>query len=333
MLTNYSYKTSMKKLFTKIAIAVAGFTGVAVAQQDPQFTQFMQNKLIYNPGYAGTSNAICGVAQFRQQWASFTGAPQSIALSMDMPLAGLPIGIGLNIMNDKIGPMNTVFVRAAGSFNKTIGKGTLGIGIDFGMIQKKISADWIVPETGKIDAHIPGMYGDALSNPDFGKVTYDVGFGAFYQIPNNFYVGISSTHLPAQVLKGDGSLEFQVSRHYYFMAGKTFQINKWNKITPNVLVKSDLAASSVDLNLTYMWSDMIWVGGTYRVQSAAAVMAGYQKYFGTATGGFTARIGYSYDFGATSQFKKYGSHEIILGVCFAPKIKKITTYGNDRFLD
>ncbi|MGZ4042172.1 MAG: type IX secretion system membrane protein PorP/SprF, partial [Bacteroidia bacterium] len=51
----------MKKLFTKIAIAIAGFTGVAVAQQDPQFTQWMNNRLIYNPGYAGTSGAICGV--------------------------------------------------------------------------------------------------------------------------------------------------------------------------------------------------------------------------------------------------------------------------------
>lgn len=320
----------MKKLFTKVAIAIAGFTGVAFAQQDPQFTQFMQNKLIYNPGYAGTSNAICGVMQFRQQWAGFTGSPQTFALSADMPLAGLPLGIGLNVMTDKIGPMTTTFVRAAGAFNKKIGPGTLGIGIDIGMIQKKITADWIAPEPGRIDPSIPGSYGAAASNPNFGKVTYDVGFGAFYQIPNNFYVGISSTHLPAQTLTGDGSLKFEVSRHYYFMAGKTFQINKWNKITPNVLVKSDLNASSVDLNLTYMWSDMIWGGGSYRVGSgAAAAMLGYQQRFNGTT---MVRIGYSYDFAASAQFK-YGSHEIILGVCFAPKIKKMTTYSNDRFLD
>jgi type IX secretion system PorP/SprF family membrane protein len=161
----------MKKLLIRAALVVVSFTGVAVAQQDPQFTQFMHNRLIYNPGYAGTSNAICGVAQFRQQWSSFTGAPQSIALAVDMPITGLPIGVGLNIINDKIGPMNTLFIRAAGSFNKKIGGGTLGIGIDLGMLQKKISADWIVPEPGKIDSRIPGTYGDALSNPDFGKVT------------------------------------------------------------------------------------------------------------------------------------------------------------------
>lgn len=322
----------MKKLFIRAALVVVSLTGVAVAQQDPQFTQFMHNRLIYNPGYAGTSNAICGVAQFRQQWSSFTGAPQSIALALDMPVPSLPIGVGLNIINDKIGPMNTLFIRAAGAFNKKIGQGTLGIGIDVGMLQKKISADWIVPEPGKIDSRIPGAYGNDLSNPDFGKVTYDVGFGAFYQKPNDFYVGISSTHLPAQEIKGDKSLIYKVSRHYYAMAGKTFQINQWNKITPNVLVKSDIAATAIDLNLTYIWSDMIWVGGSYRLADAYAALLGFQKPFSGTT---TVKVGYSYDFAAAQKIRtnSSGSHEIILGVCFAPKVKKTTTYANDRFLD
>jgi type IX secretion system PorP/SprF family membrane protein len=321
----------MKKLFTKVAIALTGFTGVAVAQQDPQFTQFMYNKLIYNPGYAGTSNAICGVLQYRQQWAGFTGSPTSFALSADMPIPGLPLGVGLNVITDKIGPMTTTFFRGAAAFNQKIGPGTLGIGIDFGLIQKKINADWVTPETGKIDNSIPGSYGAAASNPDLNKASYDVGFGAFYQIPNNFYVGISSTHLPAQTLKGQGSLKFEQTRHYYFMAGKTFQINKWNKITPNAFVKSDVNASSVDLNLTYMWSDMIWGGGSYRIGSgAAAAMLGFQT---RIEGVYTVKIGYSYDFSGSAQLRSFGSHEIILGFCFAPKIKKTTTYGNDRFLD
>lgn len=309
---------------------MAGFTGVAVAQQDPQFSQFMQNKLIYNPGYAGTSGGVCGVLQFRQQWAGYTGSPQSMALAVDMPIVGVPLGVGLTVMNDKIGPMNTLFLRAAGSYNMNIGKGTLGIGLDLGFLQKKIDATWITPETGKIDPSIPGSYGDALSNPDFGKLTYDVGFGAFYQIPNNFYVGVSGTHLPGQVIKGEGSLEYKLKQHIYATAGKTFIINKWNKVTPNVLVKTDVAATAADFNLTYMWSDMIWVGGSYRTTAAVAAMAGYQTTF---SGNIQARIGYSYDFSTSSQLKKFGSHEIILGVCLVPKVKKTTTYSNDRFLD
>lgn len=323
----------MKKLFTKIAIAVAGFTGVAVAQQDPQFTQFMNNKLIYNPGYAGTSGGVCGVAQFRQQWVSFSGAPQSFALALNTPLTGLPIGVGLTIMSDKIGPMNTVFVRAAGSWNKKIGPGTLGLGLDFGMLQKKISDTWIVPEPLKNDPRIPGNFGNGYSNPDLNKLTYDIGLGAFYQIPDKFYVGISSTHLPAQTIKGKDKVQFELSRHYYFMAGYTIPATPWLKVTPNVLVKTDAAATTMDANLTLLWSEMIWIGGTYRTSDAAAILVGYQQKFGPGNVG-KFKIGYSYDF-TTSTLNKYssGSHEIILGVCYTPKVKKQTTYGSDRFLD
>src|SRR6478752_3612826 len=107
----------MKKLFAKIAFAVAGFTGVATAQQDPQFTQFMFNKLIYNPGYAGTSGAVCGVIQYRNQWLGFEGSPTDIAASVDMRLKTAPLGIGLSVISDKIGPMSTTYARIAGSFN------------------------------------------------------------------------------------------------------------------------------------------------------------------------------------------------------------------------
>ena len=85
----------MKKLFTKVVVAMAGFSSVLMAQQDPQFTQFMHSKLIFNPGYAGTSNAICANILYRQQWVNFAGAPQTGLISFDMPI--MPkLGVGLN---------------------------------------------------------------------------------------------------------------------------------------------------------------------------------------------------------------------------------------------
>jgi type IX secretion system PorP/SprF family membrane protein len=321
----------MKKLFTKIAIAVAGFTGVAVAQQDPQFTQWMHNRIVYNPGYAGTSGAICGVLQFRQQWVSFTGAPQSIAVAGDMRIPGVPIGVGLTVLSDKIGPMNTNFVRAAGSYLIPLSKGTLGLGIDVGMLQKTINASWIVPEPDKIDNTIPGAYGDnGIDNGSLNKVTYDLGFGAFYQIPGRFYAGLSSTHLPAQTVSS-GDLKFAMTRHFYLMSGYTFDIDQWNDVQVNMKYKSDLAAGALDANFIYTWSKMISVGATYRLGDAAAVLLGYQTSVGD---GYRIRVGYSYDL-ALSKIRGYsaGSHEILLGVCYTPKVKKITTYGEPRFLN
>ena len=329
----------MKKLFVKIAFAVAGFTGVAVAQQDPQFTQFMYNKLIYNPGYAGTSGAVCGVLQYRKQWVSFTGAPTTFALAADMRLKNIPLGVGITVMTDKIGPMSTNYIRLAGSYNiGKIGAGTLGLGIDAGILQKTISSDWIVPEPLKKDPRIPGSGGNDPSgqvlyqNGDLNKLTYDLGIGVFYNIPGKAYIGISSTHLPSQQITS-GDLGYKVKAHYYLMAGYTFQINKWSKITPNVMYKNDLAASALDANLTFLWSDMIWIGGTYRVNDAGAILAGFQNK-ALKGNALSYKIGVSYDF-TTPKLKTYskGSIEFILGMCYTPTIKKTTTYRSDRFLE
>ncbi len=322
----------MRKLLTKIALTVAGFTGVAVAQQDPQFTQFMFNKLIFNPGYAGTSGAICGVGQFRQQWSGFTGSPQSMAVAFDMPIPNLPLGVGLNIINDKIGPMSTFFMRAAGAYNKKIGPGTLGIGLDLGILQKKISDDWITPETGT-DPTIPGNVTNAgYTNGDLSKLSFDVGLGAFYQIPGKFYVGVSTTHIPAQDIK-EGSLGFKVKRHYYFTAGATFPVTPWFKINPNVLYKTDFAAGALDANLNLLWFDLFWVGGSYRFGDAGALLFGVQKGLGPGNA-YMVKAGYSIDL-VTGKLASYtkASHEIILGVCYTPKVKKMTSYSNDRFFE
>jgi type IX secretion system PorP/SprF family membrane protein len=326
----------MKRLFTKIALLVAGITGVAKAQQDPQFTQFMYNKLIYNPGYAGTSGSMCGMMQFRQQWSGFTGAPQTMALSADMRLPNelTPIGVGINIMSDKIGVMNTMFLRAAASYNiLKIAGGTLGIGLDFGMLQKTISGTFITPEPLLIDNSIPGNYGIA-TNPNLGRASFDLGFGAFYQIPGKFYAGLSSTHLTGQNLadKTLPSVQFQVTRHYYFMTGYTMQLNKWSKLTPNIMFKTDIRSSSMDLNLTYLWSDMVWLGGTYRLDDGYSILLGYQgKALPDNKLGY--KIGYSYDVPGNTNLGRYGSHEIMVSVCYTPSKKVPTVYSDPRFLD
>ncbi|MBA3663304.1 MAG: PorP/SprF family type IX secretion system membrane protein, partial [Bacteroidetes bacterium] len=280
------------------------------------------------------SGAICGVLQFRQQWVSFTGAPQTIAVGADMRLSGAPIGLGLSVISDKIGPMSTTFARVAGSYLiPNLAGGTLGLGLDVGILQKSINSNWVVPEPGKIDPTIPGTYGDALSNPALGKATYDLGFGAFYQIPGRFYAGLSSTHLPAQTV-GSGAIKYDMTRHYYVMSGYIFPINPNNEIGVNVKYKSDLAAGAFDANLIYSYlvtpAQKISLGATYRVNDAAAVLLGYQMPYRN----YTFKLGYSYDF-TLSKIKGYssGTHELILGVCFTPQIKKISSYGDDRFLN
>lgn len=319
----------MKKLFTKVVVAVAGFSSVLMAQQDPQFTQFMHSKLIYNPGYAGTSNAICANVLYRKQWVSFPGAPSTGLLSADMRV--LPyLGVGINLMSDQIGADKTFFGRIAVSYNKQLGAGTLGAGIDAGILQKQINENWIAPEPGKTDATIPG-YANAngSTNPNLSKLTYDLGFGLYYQIPGKMYVGLSSTHLPAQTLSANADVAFKMARHYYVIAGYTYDLNPRNAVSANLKVKSDAATTQLDINLTYEYDKFIWVGATYRMEDAIAPMIGARLLKDKSL-----KIGYSYDL-PMSKIKGYtsGTHEIMLGYCMNKKAAKPTVYGNVRFLD
>ena len=66
----------MKKTFTAIASIMLLCVGTTVfAQQDPQFTMNMFNRLYTNSGYAGSNNGICATAIHRQQWVGFSDNP------------------------------------------------------------------------------------------------------------------------------------------------------------------------------------------------------------------------------------------------------------------
>lgn len=324
----------MKKIFTKLTVALAAITSVSFAQQDPQFTQFMHNKLIYNPGYAGTSQAICTNVLYRQQWVNFPGAPKTGLISFDMPLPNLPLGIGLNVMNDQIGFSKTLFARLALAYNRPIGAGMLGVGIDGGILQQQFNGNWITPDGNNVaDASIPGYQavGSSSANAKLNQLTYDLGFGAYYTIPNKMYVGLSSTHLTAQDITAGGKVKYSLARHYYLMAGYTFNLNApEHTLTPNIKVKSDAASTQVDVNLTYMYNNTFWLGVSYRLQDAIAPMLGVRLLEKK-----NLKIGYSYDV-TTSKIKGYsaGTHEIMLGYCFNVVQKvKISSYGSVRQLD
>lgn len=325
----------MKKLFTKLTVALAAIASVSFAQQDPQFTQFMHSKLIYNPGYAGTSEAICANVLYRKQWVNFPGAPTTGLLSFDMPIGQLPLAIGLNVMNDQIGFDKTLFARLALSYNRRIGAGVLGVGIDGGILQKQFNGTWITPDGANVqDNSIPNWQanGQAVANPNLNKLSYDLGFGVFYSIANKMYVGLSSTHLTAQDLRVTDSVKFALARHYYVVGGYTFNLGEGgiHGINPNVKVKTDAASTQLDLNLTYIYDQRYWVGVSYRMQDAIAPMIGARFLQDRSL-----KVGYSYDV-TTSKIKGYssGTHEIMLGYCMNVKKKpKVTSYQNARFLD
>lgn len=323
----------MKKTLTTIALSITGL--VAFAQQDAQFSMNMFNKLSINPAYAGTSQALCGTLMYRDQWDKFPGAPKTGLFSLDYGRI-LHGGVGLTVDQDQLGFDKTLKAKLAYSYHLSLGGlGTLGVGLDAGMIQKSISGNFIAPDgttsaTGGSDQSIPWAGTSAI--------TYDLGLGVYFT-NDRLYVGISSLHLPGQTLSNSGgsastayTFQYQMARHYFVMAGYKFNLGKDFTLTPGILAKSDASSTQVDINLFAKYRNMIFIGASYRLTDAIPVMAGIE--WPLKSGKSTVKLGYSYDV-TLSAMKNYnsGTHEIMLGFCQKfVKPQHRQSHQNVRFL-
>lgn len=310
----------MKKIFTAIASATFLFLGTTVqAQQDPQFTMNMFNRLYANPAYAGSNNGICANALHRQQWVGFNGRPITTVLNVDGTVKALHGGVGLSILSDKLGAQYSGGVTLSYAYRLALGPGTLGIGIEGGVLFNTLDGSKLNP----IDETDPNIIAGKANG-----VAPDLGFGVYYHT-DKLYAGISAKHLIGPTLnfeEGGTISEYTVARHYYAMAGYTWDITPVWALNPSVFLKTDAASTQFDINLRALWKNMVWAGVSYRIDDAVGIMAGVQIN--------DFRVGYSYDV-TTSGINNYssGSHEIMLGYCY--KLKSPVSnqrYRNVRFL-
>src|ERR1039458_10269157 len=102
------------KTLNKIALVLVSALGslAGYAQQDAMYTHYMYNTLAINPAYAGSRDALTVTALDRYQWVGFSGAPMTQTLTMHAPIQDQHIGLGLSILNDKIGPTNNTSLFA-----------------------------------------------------------------------------------------------------------------------------------------------------------------------------------------------------------------------------
>jgi type IX secretion system PorP/SprF family membrane protein len=317
----------MKKIIT--SIFTFALLNAAFAQQDPQFSMAMQNRLAINPGYAGSTGLLCGNLLARQQWTGFEGRPRSIAFCVDLPVmkeTDHPGGVGLTVIADQAGLQKTSYVKGAYAYRLMMGNGgSLGIGLELGMLNVGYGTGFIA-ETGT-DARIP--FNGA------SKSTFDLGFGLNYSIPNKLHFGVSVSHLTASTIK-DVNLSYSVARHIYVTGGYDYALpnNPNLVIKPSILFKTSLNASQLDVNVVALMNNAFWGGLSYRLFGSDAIvpMIGYQSTIMENRGTFKA--GYSYDV-TLSKLRGYssGSHEILLGFCYdiTPPVK-VTKHKNPRFI-
>lgn len=304
----------MKKLLT---VFVAGCLSTAVfAQQDPQFSQNMFNKLWVNAATAGSNEAICANLLYRAQWVSFDGAPQSVVFGFEAPLMNNKLGAGLSIATDEIGFEQSLTAKLALAYHFTVGSGRLGVGADFGLIQNTIDGKFTAPD---------GIAGDpAIPQNAVSGTAFDLGGGLYYT-SEKFYAGLSATHLLESKVELD-KFNKNYERHFYGMFGYNWEVTPNITLKPMVFVKNVADNTTLDVNVNAHFNNKYWAGLSWRNQDALVGMIGLTLFE-------SLRLGYAYDF-TTSDLRDYndGTHEIMLGYCFNVKKRVPVSIRNVRFL-
>lgn len=313
----------MRKFLLGIVI-LTGIYGSLQAQQDPQYTMFYFNKMLYNPAYAGAKDGICGTILGRFQWNGLPGAPNTWLFTADMPFnltsdGKNQLGVGLTGYGDYIGFQSEHGLKVAAAYRRRdLGPGHLAVGIDLGFANKEIKAtNWIFPNgvPGGMEPAIMALTGNGQSN--FG---FDFSAGVYYH-NTNFYAGVSVLHLTASDFT---DLNVRQARHMYFTGGYTFPVGQggWS-LNPNAIIRTDLATANFDINLNAIYdingTHGIFFGATYRYIDAIGINVGYNGMFSGGKMGML--FGYNYDIN-TSRLNQFnsGSHEVILRFCY--KIEK-----------
>ena len=293
----------MKSISTLILVIVmcVCFTTNTLAQQDPHYTQYMYNTMSVNPAYAGSRGHTTITALGRTQWVGFDGAPDTQTLSYDSPIGFRGLGLGIILVNDKLGPSHETYLDGNVSYTIETGEdGNLAFGLKLG--GRLLNIDWSL---GEIDNDNDLSFANNVNN----KFLPTVGAGVYYY-ESNWYLGLSVPNFLRQE-HFDGALqigELAVERmHFFLIGGVVFDLSDDIKFKPAALFKGVAGAPlSLDVSANFMFVNKFTAGVAWRWGDSIAGLLGFQA-------SPSLYLGYAYDL-TTSNYNvaNNGTHEIML---------------------
>jgi len=287
-----------------IGLILVLLSGISYAQQDSQYTQYMYNTIVINPAYAGSREAMSIFALHRTQWVGLDGAPVTNNISVHTPINGSNVGLGLSVVNDRIGPSDENNIAV--DFSYSI-RASDRYKLSFGL---KASANLLNVDFTKLNIYNPAD--PRFQNNIDNKFSPNIGAG-IYLHSDNTYFGLSAPylletkHFDKSASNSASSFVATEKIHYYFIAGHVFDLSANVQFKPSVLTKMVQGAPlQVDLSGNFLINEKFTAGLAYRWDASFSGLAGFQ----VSDSWF---IGYAYDLD-TTKLANYnsGSHEIFL---------------------
>lgn len=286
-----------------------------MSQNDPQYAQYWAVPTFYNPAQAGSIEFIRIRLGANMQWVGIDGAPRTFSGSADMPLKlgrKQRMGVGLNVMQEKIGLFDNLLIGAQAAYRFKALKGVFSVGIQPAYYNTKFrGTDVYIPEGD--DYHQPDD--EALPKQDVTGNAFDISAGIAYT-HKYFSVGISGLHLlqPKITMSQEGQSENDqaefsttLARQMYFTADGNIPIrNSLFSLQPSLLVRTDFSNFSAEVTMRGTYKRFLSLGVGYRWKEALSVMAAaeFKNFF----------IGYAYSYPFSPIHRaSSGSHEVVAG--------------------
>jgi type IX secretion system PorP/SprF family membrane protein len=291
------------KFLTTILICMVYLS--VIAQQEAQFTQYNDVMLTVNPAYAGSRDMLNVTALHRQQWVGLNGAPITQSVTLHTPLKYESLGIGLSVLNDRVGALNQSMISGDFSYSIRLDdsknlRSSDGPRLSFGIkgSLNMLNADFMA-------LYKPDPNDVAFSQNYSNTISGNVGMGVYFK-SKQFFAGFS---VPTIITpKYDPTnMRYARQRHYYATVGGYFIPNRMLKIRPTMMLKfTEGSPLAIDGSLAFIFYDKFWIAANYRVQESAGVYAQYQlnKNF---------KVGYGFDISTNALIKhNFGTHEIMV---------------------
>ncbi len=293
----------MRKLIL-LGIVVVLPVAKILAQQDPQFTQYMFNTLYYNPGFAGVEGVTKLTAMHRSQWLGYSptsgggGAPTTQIITFTTPLFKLNSGFGAHIVNDQLGPQNNLEAQASYAYHLGIKDSKLSFGLRAGIYSQTFNFSLYKPI--EPDPKLP-------SSGSQSQVRPDISAGVFWR-KEKYYVGLSFNHLINSTFDFGLSQRGKLETHAYLTGGYFYEVNFDLKFHFSALIQSDLNRTSVNIGGLAYFKDTMWGGLSFRSSESATLMLGYSLLKDKSL-----KLGYGLDYIIQDQAaKEPTSHELML---------------------
>jgi len=289
----------LKPLITVMLLGIA--VGATLAQQLPQFTQFMYNNLVINPAYAGADEALSLTLLHRSQWTGVDNAPSTQSFSAHSLLRKKQIGLGLTIVRDEIGVHKNTNILTNYAYHINVAEGTvLSMGLQVGLTNLK--SDYASLASAPLDPKLVNSINETM---------IDFGAGLYLRSPR-FNLSLSSPGLLSRTVSVSDSVSVNFKRANFMGYGRyRFTLSDQFDMEPGIMIKyfTNLPFS-YDVNLNFIYRKVLTTGVSYRRNESVDLILKFQ---------LTRQLqfGYAYDYPINYAARlSSASHELMLNYLF-----------------